>query len=62
MALYAVLRRENKKREGLTVNEEERDRMAFMDLTDKEVIFRCMRRYIFALTPCRTLTSDMCYR
>jgi MFS family permease len=36
VALYVVLRRENKKREGVAVNEEERDRLAFMDLTDKE--------------------------
>jgi hypothetical protein len=35
-ALYFVLWRENKKREGYPVDEEERDRMAFMDLTDKE--------------------------
>lgn len=35
-ALYVVLRRENGKREGLPVDEDERDRCAFMDLTDKE--------------------------
>jgi MFS family permease len=35
-ALYAVLRRENKKREGRGVDEVERDRFAFMDLTDGE--------------------------
>jgi hypothetical protein len=36
VALYAVLLRENKKRDALAVNEEERDRFAFLDLTDKE--------------------------
>lgn len=36
VALYGVLRRENKKREGRVVNESERDRSAFLDLTDKE--------------------------
>jgi hypothetical protein len=36
VALYAVLMRENRKREGLDVDEHERDRLAFMDLTDKE--------------------------
>ncbi|OAL56311.1 MFS general substrate transporter [Pyrenochaeta sp. DS3sAY3a] len=35
-ALYVVLWRENKKREGFVGSEEERDRLAFMDLTDKE--------------------------
>ena len=35
-ALYYVLWRENKKREGYQGSEEERDRFAFMDLTDKE--------------------------
>lgn len=36
VVLGIVLSRENKKREDLAVNEEERDRLAFMDLTDKE--------------------------
>ncbi|KAF2874042.1 major facilitator superfamily domain-containing protein [Massariosphaeria phaeospora] len=36
LALYFVLWRENKRREGLPVDEEERDRFAFMDLTDME--------------------------
>lgn len=36
VALYFLLKMENKKREGLPVDEDERDRMAFMDLTDKE--------------------------
>jgi len=36
IALHIVLLGENKKRDGLVVNEEERDRLAFMDLTDKE--------------------------
>jgi hypothetical protein len=31
-----VLWRENKKRDGLEVDEAERDKLAFMDLTDKE--------------------------
>jgi predicted MFS family arabinose efflux permease len=35
-ALWVVLRRENKKREGMEVDEEERDRLAFGDLTDGE--------------------------
>lgn len=34
--LYFVLRLENKRRESLRVDEEERDRLAFMDLTDQE--------------------------
>ena len=34
--LYVVLRRENKRREGLHLDEGERDRLAFKDLTDKE--------------------------
>ena len=36
MTLYYVLHMENKRRESLRVDEEERDRLAFMDLTDKE--------------------------
>jgi MFS family permease len=35
-ALWVVLRRENKKREAMEVDEEERDRLAFGDLTDGE--------------------------
>ncbi|KAF1954709.1 MFS general substrate transporter [Byssothecium circinans] len=35
-ALYFVLWRENKRREGRVVDEVERDRMAFLDLTDGE--------------------------
>jgi len=34
--LYLVLRAENKRRESLRVDEEERDRLAFQDLTDRE--------------------------
>ena len=34
--LYLVLRAENKRRESLPVDEEERDRVAFQDLTDME--------------------------
>lgn len=41
VALYIVLSRENKKREGHSGNEEERDRVAFLDLTDgKNPYFR----------------------
>lgn len=36
VALYVVLWRENKRRDALPVDEEERDKFAFMDLTDKE--------------------------
>lgn len=36
MTLHFVLRVENKRRESLRVDEEERDRLAFLDLTDKE--------------------------
>ena len=36
MTLYYVLYMENKRRDSLRVDEEERDRLAFMDLTDKE--------------------------
>ncbi|CAG8954995.1 hypothetical protein HYFRA_00008684 [Hymenoscyphus fraxineus] len=36
IALYIVLWRENKRREGLDLNDTERDKMAFHDLTDKE--------------------------
>ncbi|KAF2120160.1 allantoate transport protein [Lophiotrema nucula] len=36
VALYYVLWRENKKREALPIDEDERDRLAFLDLTDKE--------------------------
>jgi uncharacterized membrane protein YoaK (UPF0700 family) len=34
--LYVILRRENKRREQLGLDEQERDRVAFKDLTDKE--------------------------
>ena len=33
--LYGLLRRENTRRDGLRLSEDDRDRMAFMDLTDK---------------------------
>ena len=36
ITLYFVLWRENKRRGALELNEEERDRIAFNDLTDKE--------------------------
>ncbi|KAG7123037.1 putative transporter like protein [Verticillium longisporum] len=36
VALYFVLRRENARREGQAVDEEERAKLAFQDLTDKE--------------------------
>ncbi|XPS98673.1 hypothetical protein M3J09_007869 [Ascochyta lentis] len=36
VALYVLLKMENKKRECLPVDEDERDKFAFMDLTDKE--------------------------
>ncbi|KAH8708457.1 major facilitator superfamily domain-containing protein [Phaeosphaeriaceae sp. PMI808] len=36
VALYVVLWRENKRRDAVPVDEAERDRLAFMDLTDKE--------------------------
>lgn len=36
IALYVVLRRQNKRKESHSVDEEERDRFAFKDLTDKE--------------------------
>jgi hypothetical protein len=36
IALYSVLQRENKKRDSIPINEAERDKLAFMDLTDKE--------------------------
>ena len=36
MTLYYVLHRENKRRESLRVDEEERDGLAFKDLSDKE--------------------------
>jgi hypothetical protein len=36
VTLYVVLLRENRKRDGLAVDEKERDRLGFMDLTDKE--------------------------
>ena len=36
VVLYLVLRAENKRRESLRLDEEERDRLAFQDLTDIE--------------------------
>ena len=36
MMLYYVLSSENKRRESVRVDEEERDGLAFKDLTDKE--------------------------
>jgi hypothetical protein len=35
-ALYILLYRENRKRDRLDANEDERNRLAFKDLTDKE--------------------------
>ena len=35
VALYFVLRRENRKRDAIPIDEAERDKLAFMDLTDK---------------------------
>lgn len=34
--LYFVLAKENRRRDGLDMNDAERDKMAFQDLTDKE--------------------------
>jgi hypothetical protein len=39
VALYIVLWRENKKRVALPVDEVERDRLAFRDLTDKQNMY-----------------------
>jgi hypothetical protein len=39
VALYIVLWRENKKRVALPVDEVERDRVAFRDLTDKQNMY-----------------------
>ncbi|KAL9128267.1 MAG: hypothetical protein Q9217_003029 [Psora testacea] len=36
LVLYAVLRRENSRRASLDLNEDDRDRLAFMDLTDQQ--------------------------
>lgn len=36
LTLYAVLRNENKKRDQIPVDETERAKLAFQDLTDKE--------------------------
>jgi hypothetical protein len=36
IALYLVLRRENQRRDGQVVNEEEREKISFQDLTDKQ--------------------------
>jgi len=38
-ALYVVLRRENRRRAGRAVNEEERDGLAFLDLTDQQNVY-----------------------
>ena len=52
VTLYVVLWRENKKRQGLAIDEEERDRLAFLDLTDKEV-----RKLLYRLHVRHTLTD-----
>ncbi|KAK4990528.1 hypothetical protein LTR66_006781 [Elasticomyces elasticus] len=39
LTLYFVLRRENSRRSALQSSEEERDRLAFRDLTDKENVY-----------------------
>ena len=36
MALYVVLRNANKQKDAVQVDEEERAKLAFQDLTDKE--------------------------
>lgn len=36
LLLYVVLRRENKARSTIPIDETERDKLAFQDLTDKE--------------------------
>lgn len=36
IVLYFMLRAENKRREALGLDEEDRNRLAFQDLTDKE--------------------------
>ena len=36
IAMYFLLKRENRRREALQLNEDERDKLAFMDLTDKQ--------------------------
>lgn len=36
VCLYFVLRRENSKRTATDLNEDERDRLAFLDLTDRK--------------------------
>ena len=36
VTLYVVLLRENQRRDDMAVDEDERDRVAFLDLTDKE--------------------------
>lgn len=38
-ALYFVLKTENRRRDALVGNEEERDRLAFRDLTDGENVY-----------------------
>jgi len=39
VVLYVVLRTENKRRESLRLDEEGRDRLAFLDLTDKTNLY-----------------------
>ena len=39
MILYFILGVENKRRESLRVDEDERDRLAFKDLTDQENLY-----------------------
>jgi len=36
VVLYIILARENKRRSNLELNDVDRDKMAFQDLTDKE--------------------------
>ena len=44
ICLYFILRRENAKREAMDLNEDERDRLAFLDLTDRHNPYF---RYVF---------------
>lgn len=39
MALYLVLARENRRRAAQELDETERDKLAFQDLTDKENVY-----------------------
>lgn len=48
LALYFVMWRENKRRERLPVNEEEANRLAFLDLTDKYERLRILFSWINA--------------